>query len=157
MVIPAVHTLLPSVLLRLDSLGIEALILILEKVLICRYDLFIGPILLPSHVCFVCLLVCLFMCMLVNIKWIMPYMEGDHPVPSHIAIATTYLCGGAIVLVKHHHQFSRISRNVYFFFLKVLNSLSSERMGLSGRKQCSYYQERLNLMEAKIHSCGTTP
>ena len=34
------------------SLGIEALILILEKVLNCRYDLIIGLILLPSHVLF---------------------------------------------------------------------------------------------------------
>ena len=49
MVSPAVHTLLPSVLQRLDSSGIEALILILEKVLNCRYDLIIGPI-LRSHV-----------------------------------------------------------------------------------------------------------
>ena len=49
---PAVHTLLPSVLQCLDSCGIEALILILEKLLNCRYDLIIGPILLPSQVFF---------------------------------------------------------------------------------------------------------
>ena len=49
---PAVHTLLPSVLQHLDSCGIEALILILEKVLNCRYNLIIGPILLPSQVGF---------------------------------------------------------------------------------------------------------
>ena len=46
---PAVHTVLPSVLQRLDLCGIEALILILEKVN-CKYDLIIGPILLPSQV-----------------------------------------------------------------------------------------------------------
>ena len=53
-VFPAVHTLLPSVLQCLDSCGIEALILILEKVLNCRYDLMIGPTLLPSQVFFSC-------------------------------------------------------------------------------------------------------
>ena len=47
---PAVHTLLPSVLQRLDSRGIEALILILKKALNCRYDHLIDPILLPSQV-----------------------------------------------------------------------------------------------------------
>ena len=36
-VFPGVHTLLPSVLHRLDTCGIEALIMILENVLNCRY------------------------------------------------------------------------------------------------------------------------
>ena len=49
---PAVHTLFPSVLQCLDSCGIEALILILKKVLNCRYDFIIGPKLLPSQVGF---------------------------------------------------------------------------------------------------------
>ena len=49
---PAVHTLLPSVLQCLDSGGIEALILILEKVLNCRYDFIICLILLLSQVFF---------------------------------------------------------------------------------------------------------
>ena len=40
---PAVHTLLPSVLRRLNFYGIEALILILKKVLNCRYNHIIGP------------------------------------------------------------------------------------------------------------------
>ena len=44
---PVVHTLLPLVLQRLNSCGIETLILILKNVLNCRYDLIIGPILLP--------------------------------------------------------------------------------------------------------------
>ena len=48
----AVHILLPSVFTALDSCGIEAFILILEKVLNCSYDLIIGPILLPSLVFF---------------------------------------------------------------------------------------------------------
>ena len=48
---PAVHTLLPSVLQRLDARGIETLILILNY----RYDLIIGPILLPGQVLFSCL------------------------------------------------------------------------------------------------------
>ena len=47
---PTVYTLLSSVLQRLDSRGIEALILILEKVPNYRYDLIIGPRLLPSQV-----------------------------------------------------------------------------------------------------------
>ena len=49
---PAVRTLLPSLLQRLHSRGIEALTLIPEKVLNCRYYLIIGPILLPSQVFF---------------------------------------------------------------------------------------------------------
>ena len=51
---PAVHTLLPSVLQHLEFCGIETFILILKKVLHCRYDLFIGLILLPSQVFFSC-------------------------------------------------------------------------------------------------------
>ena len=39
---------------RLDSRGLEALILILGKVLNCRYDLFISQILLPSQVFISC-------------------------------------------------------------------------------------------------------
>ena len=49
---PEVHTLLPSVLQRLNSCNIEAVILILKKVLNCRYDVIVGPILLPSQVVF---------------------------------------------------------------------------------------------------------
>ena len=49
---PAVHTLLPLVLQHLDSCGIEVLIMILGKVLNCRYDLIIGLTLLPSRVFF---------------------------------------------------------------------------------------------------------
>ena len=47
-----VNTLLPSVLQDLDSCGIKALILILEKVLFFRYDLIAGPILLHNQVFF---------------------------------------------------------------------------------------------------------
>ena len=75
----AVHTLLPLVLLqRLDSRGIEALILIFEKVFNCRYDLIIGPILLPSQVFFSC-------CGTENIQMVpnQENMEGDQPFQSH--------------------------------------------------------------------------
>ena len=49
---PVVHTLLPSVLQRVDYHGVEALILILKKVLNYRYDLITSPILLSSQVFF---------------------------------------------------------------------------------------------------------
>ena len=68
----AVHTLLPSVLQRLDSRGTEALIPSLEKVINCRYlDLIIGPILLVGEQ---------------KISQMVPNqenMEGDQPVQSH--------------------------------------------------------------------------
>ena len=54
-VFPAVHTFIPSVLQRLNSSGIESLILILEKVLNCRYYLIIDSILLSSQVFVLCL------------------------------------------------------------------------------------------------------
>ena len=74
---PAVHTLL-SVLQRLDSCGIKALILIIEKVLNCRYDLIISLILLPSQV--------FFSCWGTENSQMVPNqenMEGDQPVQSH--------------------------------------------------------------------------
>ena len=75
----AVHTLLPSVLQRLNSCGIEALILILEKSsTACRYDIIIGPIMLPSQV--------LFRVGGTENSQIVPNqdnMEGDQPVQSH--------------------------------------------------------------------------
>ena len=50
---PVFHTLLTLVLPHLDSRGIEALILILKKkILNCRYDSIISPILLPRRVFF---------------------------------------------------------------------------------------------------------
>ena len=48
----AVHTLLPSLLQHLDSHSIEALVLILEKVLNCRYDPIISLICFPAKCCF---------------------------------------------------------------------------------------------------------
>ena len=75
---PAVHTLLPSVLQSLDSPGIEALIPILEKVLNCRHELIIGPILLPSQV--------FFRCWGTDNSQMIPIqenMEGNQPVQSH--------------------------------------------------------------------------
>ena len=73
------HTLLPLVFEHLDSCGIEALILILEKVLNCRYDLIVGPILLPCQVFF-------FSFWGTENRQIVPNrenMEGDQPVKSH--------------------------------------------------------------------------
>ena len=77
---PAVHTLLPSVLQCLDSRGIEALILILQKVFNCRYDLIIGLISTPSqpHVFFSCWGTG--NCQVVTNQ---ENMEGDQSVQSH--------------------------------------------------------------------------
>ena len=105
------HTLIchASVLQRLDSRGIEALILILEKVLNCRYDLIIGPILLPSQV--------FLSCRGTENSQMVPNqenMEADQPDQSHIHTQqplqpqTCNVCG-SFVLVKQDHlrQFSR--------------------------------------------------
>ena len=78
---PEVHKLFLSVLQHLD--GLEALILILEKVLNCRYDLIIGLILLPSQVL---LLLGVFSCWgTENSPMVQNYenMKGDQPVQSH--------------------------------------------------------------------------
>ena len=80
----AVHTLLPTVLQRLDSQGREALILIREKVLSCRYDLITGQILLPSQVGFLGVFFFSFWgtensLMMTNQE----NMEGNQPVQSH--------------------------------------------------------------------------
>ena len=75
---PAVHTLLPSVLQRLDSCGIEAIILILQKVLNCKSYLIIDLILLPSQV--------FFSYRGIENSQMVPNqenMEGDQPVQSH--------------------------------------------------------------------------
>ena len=96
---PAVHTLLPLVLQRLDYHGIEALILILVKVLKSRYDLIIHAILLPSQV--------FFSCRGTESSQMVPNqekMEGGQgrwltsskPQSCTAAIATTDLCAGAL-------------------------------------------------------------
>ena len=79
---PANYKLLPSVLQRLDSRGIEGLILILEKVFNCRYDLIIGPILPPNQAC-------VFLggsCWITYSSQMVPNQEsmsGNQPVQSH--------------------------------------------------------------------------
>ena len=76
---PAVHTLLPLVLQRLDSGSIEALILILEKSpqLQINYDFIIGPILLFSKVVF-------FRLGNINIQMVpsQENMDSDQPIQS---------------------------------------------------------------------------
>ena len=89
---PAVHTLLPSVLQCLDSGGIEALILILEKVLNCRYDFIICLILLLSQVFFLC--------------W---GTKNSQMVPNQenmAAIAATDLCAGSLSWWNRTHSVS---------------------------------------------------
>ena len=82
---------------RLDSRGI-ALILILEKVLNCRYDLIIGPLLLISQVIFVS-------CWGTENSQMVPNqenMEGDKPVQSYLyshakqPLQPQTLCAGAL-------------------------------------------------------------
>ena len=131
---PAAHTLLPLVLQCLDSRGIEALIIILEKVLICRYDLIIGPILLPSQVLFH-----------VGEQKIVKSGEyggwstSSKPQSRTAAIATTDLCAGAL---------SWRNRTPFVSFPGRLWNVSSTpfqspelliQCGFikSGRKQCS--------------------
>ena len=95
LVSPAVHTLLPSVLQRLDSCCTEALILILGKVLNCRYDLIIGPILLPIQMFFH-----------VGEQKVDGAKSGEYggwstsskPQSCTAAIATTDLCAGSALL-----------------------------------------------------------
>ena len=93
---PAVHTLLPSLLPHLDSCGIQALILILKKVLNCRYDI-ISLILLPSQV------LLFFSCWGTENSQIVPNLENyggwsisSKPHSRTAAIATTDLCAGAM-------------------------------------------------------------
>ena len=133
---PAVHTLLLSVLQRLDSHGIEALILILEKVLSCRYDLIIRQILLPSQVCF--------SCWGTENSQMVPNqenMESDQPVQSHShaqqplqpQTCVQEHCPGETGLPSS--VFQAVSKISLVLLFKVLNYLS--RVGLAGRKQCS--------------------
>ena len=74
----AVHTLFPSVLQHLDSHGMKVLILILKKVLNCRYDLIIGLILLLSQVFFSC-----WGTKSIQMVPNQENMEGDQPVQTH--------------------------------------------------------------------------
>ena len=126
---PAVHTLLPSVLQRLDSLGIEALILILKKSSkFCKYNLIIGLI---------------FSCWRTENIQMVPNqnMEGDQPVQSHShaqqplqpQTSVQEHCPGEAGLPSS--VFQTVSEMSLVLLFLVLNYLSS--VGLSGRKQCS--------------------
>ena len=132
----AVHRLLPTVLQRLDSHGREALILIWEKVLSCRYDLITGQILLPSQVFF-------FSFWGTENSLMMPNqenMEGNQPVQAtdmHSSHCNHRLVWRSIVLVKQDPFISfpgHLKMSLLLLF-KVLNYLSS--VGLPGRKQLS--------------------
>ena len=124
---PAVRALLPSVLqCFLDSCGIGAVMLILKKVLNCRYDLIIGPILLPSQV--------FFHVGKQEIVIMVPNqenMEGDLPVQPQTCVQEH--CPGEIGLPSS--VFQAISEMSLVLLFKALNSLSS--VGFPGRKQCS--------------------
>ena len=127
---PAVHILLPSVLQCLDSHGIEALILILYKVHIWRYDLIIGligPILLHSEVFSPS-------CWGTENSQMIPNqenMEGDQPVQSHshaqqpLQPQTCVLehCPGETGLPSS--VFQAVSEMSLGLLFKVLNHLSS--------------------------------
>ena len=80
---PAVHKILPSVLQHLDSCGIEALILILEKVLNCRYDLGLIIVLFRSDTASQ---PSVFSCWGTENSQMVPNQENiedDHPLQSH--------------------------------------------------------------------------
>ena len=133
---PAVHTLLPLVLQRLDSCGIEALLLILEKVLNCRYDHIISPILLPSQVYF-------HFGGTENSQMVpnQENMEGCQPFQSHSHAQQPLQ---PQTCVQEHcpsetgppsSVFQTVSKMFLVLLFKVLNYLYS--VGFSGWKQCS--------------------
>ena len=128
---PEVHTLLPLLLQRLDSRGIEALILILEKVLNCRYDLIISPILLHSQ------------CWGTEKSQMVPTqenVEGNQPVQSHGHAQQPLQ--PQICVLKHCPGETGLPLSVFqavsemsLVLLSKVNYLSS--VGLSGRRLCS--------------------
>ena len=88
-------------------------------------------------------------------------MEGDQTVKSHshaqqplqAQTSVQEHCPGETGLLSSVFQaVSEMSRAIITFQSPELSSV-----GLSRKKQCSYYQERLNLMHATFHCCGTTP
>ena len=129
----------------LDSHGIETLILILENVLSCRYDLIIGLILLLRQVGF----------FHVGEQKIDGAKSGVYgrwstsskPQSCTAATACNHTCvqehcpgetGLPSAVFQAVHKLSPV------LLFKVLNYLSS--VSLSGRKQYSSYHEKLNLM-----------
>ena len=80
---------------RLDSSAIEAHILILEKVLNCRYDLIIGPIYCFPGRCFLCFVfVFSFFFQIATLCQIRIWRVINQI--KDTAIATTDLCAGAL-------------------------------------------------------------
>ena len=129
-----------SVLQHFDSRGIEALILILEKVLNCRYDLIISPILLPSQVGV------FYVGEHEIVRWCQirrENMEGDQPVQSHSheqqplqpQICVQEHCPGETGSPPFV-SFPGCSQNVSNTTFQVLNYFISS-VSLSGRKNCS--------------------
>ena len=149
---PAFHTLPPSVLQRLDSRVIETLILILEKVLNCR--IMTGPILLPIQMVFhVGEQKIVRWC---QIRRIWTVINQFKATVTHSSHCNHRLVAGALSWWNRTPFVSfpgRLRNSISFQSPEVLISI----VGLSGRKQCSYYQGNLDLMHAKFHCCDTTP
>ena len=131
---PAVHTLLPAVLQRLDSHGIEALILILKKVVNCRPNHWSDTASQPS----------VFSCWGTENSQMVPnleHLEGDQAVQSHghaqqplqPQTCVQEHCPGETGLPSSVFQALHEMSLVLLF--KVVNYLSS--VDLSGWKQCS--------------------
>ena len=129
---------------RLDSHGIEVLILILEKVVNYRYHLIIGPIQLPSSkpIVFHVWEQTINSQMVPNqenMERVIIQFDATVMTVMHSSHCSHRLVCSSIVLVKHYslRQFSRPSPKMSLVLLfQVLNYLSS--VGLSWRKQGSY-------------------
>ena len=137
---PAGHTLLPLVLQCLDCCGIEALIVILKKVLNCSlhiYDIIIGPILLPRQVFFhfgkqKIVRWC-------QIRKIWRVITSSKPQSCTAAIATTDLCAGALSWWNRTPfvSFPGCFEMSLVLLFKVLNYLSSVGLYLEGNNPVS--------------------
>ena len=150
---PVVHTLLPSVLQRLDSCGIKI-------VLNCRYDLIVGPIIASQLSAFS--------------SWgtensqMVPNqenMEGDQPSSKPqsrtATIATTDMCAGALSwwnrtpFISFPGRSRNVSTHLYYFSKSWVTYI---QCGLIWKEIMQLVdQEMLNLMHAEFYCCGTTP
>ena len=141
-VFPVVHTPLPLVMQHLDSFGIEALIPILQKVLNCRYDLIIGPIMLPSQMFF---MLGTGNSQMVPNQRIWRVTNQFKATVTHISHCNHRLVCRSIVLVKQDslHQFSRPFSSTTFVtsttfqspkFLIQCGFICTETMQLVSRK-----------------------
>ena len=137
---PVVHTLLPSVLQDLDSCVIQALILILEKVLNCRYDLIISPNTASQPRLFSLHFGDHKIVRWSQIRRIWRMINQFKATVMHSSHCKHRLVYRSIVLVKQDSLLwtelfpGRFEMSLVLLF-KILNYLSS--VGLSGRKQCS--------------------